>query len=318
MLQQTTVETVKPAFERFVARYPTVQALAKARPEDVLAAWSGLGYYRRARLLHQGAQACVEHHRGAVPDDPAQIRELPGVGDYTAGAIGSLAFGHAMPAIDGNVGRVLSRLDAARVDVTNARDRRELGDALLDWMPRDRAGEFNEALIELGAVVCRPTSPKCGDCPVSRWCAALAEGSVDRFPARRARPETVEVVSVRALVVVNGRALVTRRAEASKLLAGFEELPGRWLRAGEDRRGVIAAALGDLGFRDVRPGRLVADARHAITRHRIRSEAYAVVARAPNRLPDDARFIPIAELSGRGVTTETRKLARGFSAESEA
>jgi len=188
MLQQTRVETVVPYYHRFLQRFPTPAALAAASESDVLALWSGLGYYRRARFLHAGARRVVEAHGGAIPRDPTALRALPGVGDYTAGAIGSIAFGLRVPLVDGNVERVLTRLHGLRGDPRAPAGRKQLWALAARYADHDRPGDVNQSLMELGATVCAPTSPRCLVCPVRTRCVAAREGDPERYPEKRRPP----------------------------------------------------------------------------------------------------------------------------------
>ncbi|MBX7196800.1 MAG: A/G-specific adenine glycosylase, partial [Sandaracinaceae bacterium] len=163
MLQQTRVETVLRYYAPFLARFPTPDVLAAASEDDVLARWSGLGYYRRARLLHEGAKAVVARHGGRVPEDADARRALPGVGRYTAGAIGSIAFGRREPIVDGNVARVLSRLDAIEAPLGSGESEAALWAEASAWAEHDAPGVVNQALMELGATLCTPSAPRCGD-----------------------------------------------------------------------------------------------------------------------------------------------------------
>lgn len=190
MLQQTQVATAIPYYERFLRRFPSVPALAAAPLDDVLAEWAGLGYYRRARFLHAGAQAVVREHGGVVPSDPAVFGALPGVGRYTVGAVLSMGFGSALPVLDGNVARVLSRWAAAPLAMRRPADAKRLWAMAEALVPgagsragrHPEAGAWNEALMELGATVCTPRAPACPACPVRRWCRAHALDRVHEFP----------------------------------------------------------------------------------------------------------------------------------------
>ncbi|HYC77497.1 MAG TPA: A/G-specific adenine glycosylase [Planctomycetota bacterium] len=317
MLQQTTVETATPAFERFLARFPDVESMARSDASEVVAAWSGLGYYRRARMLHRGARAAVL--AGGVPSTYAGLRALPGVGPYTAGAVASLAFGEAAPAIDGNAARVLSRFEALDADPASTRGRRALEALATALMPPDAAGAFNEGLIELGATVCRPAAPRCEACPWSGGCLAFERGETDRFPRKRPRPTSIAVRSVRAWVRRGARTLVVRRPDDAATLPGFDELPGRRLEGGESVADAVRAALAPLGVRVVSVAASpCARARHVITRYRIGAEAYETEIADDAPLPSHARFATEAELRGPRVTTETRKLAAAAGVAEEA
>jgi A/G-specific adenine glycosylase len=241
MLQQTRVETVIPYYGRWVERFPSVEALAAAPLERVLEVWTGLGYYSRARNLHRAAGTVRDEHAGRVPPDPVALRALPGVGEYTAGAISSIAFELPEPAVDGNVKRVLSRLldlaePTARAYSQNAR-------ALID---PDRPGDFNQAVMELGATVCRPRAPLCDECPLAQHCLAWARGTVSERPAPRKRKTPPHRRFGLAVLARNdGRFLVRRRPEQG-LLGGMLEFPNREYSAGEDPSGVAADELASL------------------------------------------------------------------------
>jgi len=219
MLQQTRVETVIRYYEAWLERFPTVTDLAQAGEDQVLKAWEGLGYYRRARNLHQTAQIVSEQHGGVIPSDPEELRRLPGVGEYTMGAVASIAFGIPTPAVDGNVRRVFARLfDEANATPAWLRETAER------FVTRDRAGDWTQALMELGATVCTPTSPRCDVCPVMAWCESNAAGTVDERPARprkRAVPSRV----VPLVVFCRSREVLVQRRPATGLLAGLWAFP---------------------------------------------------------------------------------------------
>jgi len=185
MLQQTRVEAVRAPYERFLARFPTPASFAAASDDELLVAWRGLGYYRRARLLRDGARAVVAAHDGAVPADAAALAELPGVGAYTSAAVASIAFGLVAVAVDGNVERVVARHRGVRERVDAAPGRRAVRAQAEAWLDAAQPGDFNQAMMELGATVCAPTSPRCGDCPVAADCVARAEGLAAEFWGRR-------------------------------------------------------------------------------------------------------------------------------------
>jgi A/G-specific adenine glycosylase len=225
MLQQTRVETVIPYWERFLARLPDVGALASAEPDEVMGLWSGLGYYSRARNLQRAARLVVERHGGRIPDTAAGLRELPGVGRYTAGAVASIAFDRPEPVVDGNVARVLVRLLGIREDPKRPAVAERLWAEAARLARGPRPGDLNQALMELGALVCTPRAPRCPACPLRRRCAARRAGDAEALPVRaaRARPRALEAVA--ALVVRRGRVLAVRRP-ARGLLGGLWELPG--------------------------------------------------------------------------------------------
>jgi len=274
MLQQTRVETVGPYYARWLQRFPDWNALAAAPLDDVLLAWEGLGYYSRARNLHRTARAVRERHGGELPADPAALRTLPGVGEYTAGAVASIAFGRPVPAVDGNVRRVLARLlDLARP--TSAQLRCEAA-RLLD---PDRPGDHNEAMMELGATICTPRAPRCGECPVAAWCAALAAGTVAKRPGRRPRRRPVPRVDYATLVAIDpvGRVLLARRPDEG-LLAGMWEFPSGEVCESEPDT-VARSALQRLAIFGARGRRVehLASVQHAFTH--LRATYHPVVVR---------------------------------------
>ncbi len=225
MLQQTRVETVLPYYGRWVERFPTLDALAEAEEDEVLKLWEGLGYYTRAHRLHEGARVVRERYSGELPRNKEGLRELPGIGDYTAGAIASIAYGEVVPAVDGNVKRVLSRL----FDLPSPSPS-ELKRIAGDLVDPDRPGDFNQALMELGALVCLPRAPRCPECPIQAQCLALARGTIPDRPARKAKksvPEVDIVVLVALAEDPDGqRHLLLRKRPDSGLLAGMWEFPG--------------------------------------------------------------------------------------------
>lgn len=224
MLQQTRVETVIPYYERFLARYPTVADLAAAELDQVLSLWSGLGYYRRARGLHLAAREVTVRHGGAFPREAAGLRALPGIGAYTAGAIASIAFDRREPIVDGNVARVLARLEGIDDDIRGGAGARRLWAAAARLVPADRPGQFNQALMELGATVCTPRSPRCGACPVDGACVARAEGREEELPVISPKRDAPSVSMVAAVVRAGRRVLLARRAEGG-LFGGLWEPP---------------------------------------------------------------------------------------------
>ena len=225
MLQQTRVEVVVAHYERFVSRYPTVHALAAAPVEEVLFAWAGLGYYRRARQLHAASDQVVREHGGVVPESDAALQKLPGVGRYTAGAIRSIAFGRPAPIVDGNVGRVLSRVYAIRGGPGNPAWEEKLWALAADLVPSGAASAFNQGLMELGATVCLPRAPRCVKCPLAKLCKAHARGSEESYPSVKAR-KPVEKHDLGAWIVRDprGHVLMRRRGD-DEHNAGFWELP---------------------------------------------------------------------------------------------
>ncbi len=231
MLQQTRVETVIPYYERFLAAYPTVSRLAEAPLEEVLARWSGLGYYRRARALHAAAQQVRDDFAGALPKTAEELRAVHGIGPYTAGAVASIAFGEAVPVVDGNVARVLARLFALDDDIGTSQGMARLWKLAATLVPAKRAGDFNQALMELGATVCTPKGARCLLCPARTECAAFATGRVEELPKKEARG-AVKAWSRVALVAQKGEGILLARRKREGLFGGMWEPP--MVDGGED------------------------------------------------------------------------------------
>jgi len=314
MLQQTQVTTVLPYYDRFLARFPDVAALAEATEEEVLGHWSGLGYYRRARSLHAGAREVVARHHGRVPSDPTTLRELPGVGRYTAGAIASIAFGLPQPILDGNVRRVLARIhacDGARIGW--AQEKRQLWEEAARLAEGVRPGDLNQALMELGALVCTPAAPACPRCPVRSSCRARAEGDPEIYPARRPRPATRSVRVAVAWVRRRDRMLVERPGEGNPL-RGAWDLPAVELPDEADARQALAEKLADAGIA-VSVGPRLATRRHAIMNRRLGLELYRCGLRSGRVAGRDRfRWMSQDELPTAAVSGATRKLILAASA----
>jgi len=225
MLQQTRVETVKSYFLRWMQAFPTVTALAEASEDEVLKAWEGLGYYSRARNLHRAAKIIAEEYGGEIPCDSDKLRKLPGIGDYTVGAILSIAFGIAEPAVDGNVLRVVSRLTADPSDVSKTEVRKRVADALRPLMPAGRTSDFTQALFEIGALICLPNDAyRCDVCPLRVPCRAYAAGTQSEYPVKPDKAEKRIEAKTILLLTADGKYAVRRRP-AKGLLANLYEFP---------------------------------------------------------------------------------------------
>ncbi|TMQ73850.1 MAG: A/G-specific adenine glycosylase [Candidatus Eisenbacteria bacterium] len=303
MLQQTQVATARPYYDAFLVRFPTLAALARAKPAEVLDAWAGLGYYRRARHLHEAAQTVMREHAGRVPDDPEAFGRLPGVGRYTRGAVLSICFDRPLPVLDGNVARVLARLFAVPAAIRDPRGARRLW-ALADVLvPMRRPGDWNQAVMELGATLCTPRAPACGRCPLRKSCRALAMGRVEEFPPAAQRRATETVCRAVALIARGGRVLMARRE--GPLLTGLWEPPGVELTGHASPVRALRPALARLGLkaRLAPAGRTV---RHTITHRAITVEVWrgtltgAAPRRAGLRWVDPARpGVPLTALARR-------------------
>ncbi len=328
MLQQTTVAAVIPYYERFLRRWPKPAALARASRRQLLSEWAGLGYYRRAENLHRAASA-VAASGGRLPRRRDDLARLPGIGEYTSAAVASIAYGEPVAAVDGNVERVLGRLCAIPGDLRAAAGRQAIRLAAADLLDRDRPGDANQALMELGATVCRPVAPRCGTCPLAPHCRALGSGRAEDFPHRAARRTPVAVTTAAIVVQRRGRVLLRRRAAPPN--AGFLELPSVELptvdrpagRAQPATRsggapaessalalGILRRRLGDHLRREhglrVTLGEPLPELRHTITHHRIRVRPF-LGALAAGRVREPLHWSDPAE-ADLPITTATRRI----------
>jgi A/G-specific adenine glycosylase len=309
MLQQTTVGAVRGRYEAFLRRFPSVASLARAREEQVLAAWSGLGYYARARNLRVAAREIVAVHGGRVPRDPAALRELPGFGEYMAAAVASLAFGVRIAAADANVTRVMSRLFAIEGLAGTRAHTEEVRRRADSLLPRKRPGDATAALMDLGQQICTARAPQCPYCPVARFCMARRRGLAERLPLRRRKPKARRVHFAAAIAVRRGRALLIRAP--GTLLEGLWSFPSaEGPSAGAARARLLRVVTG-LGLRLAKvapPGQ----ARHTIVNRRLEIRVYhAEKLSAPARAGSArTRWVTGPAFRGAAVPTLARKIAR--------
>ncbi|MFV9511389.1 A/G-specific adenine glycosylase [Tepidibacillus sp. LV47] len=224
MLQQTRVETVIPYYEKFMEQFPTLNDLAQAKEEEVLKAWEGLGYYSRARNLHQGVKEVQEKYSGKIPDEKEKILKIPGIGPYTAGAILSIAYGRKEPAVDGNVLRVFSRLLNSFEDISKIKTKKMIEEKVKELIPDHAASDFNQALMELGAMICTPKSPQCFFCPVMDFCEGRKEGNEDQLPVK-AKKKGQKIVYRIGLILQKDDKVAFVKRPSDGLLADMWELP---------------------------------------------------------------------------------------------
>ncbi|MBR7098130.1 MAG: A/G-specific adenine glycosylase [Clostridia bacterium] len=272
MLQQTRVEAVKAYYIAFLKAFPTVEALANADEQHLMKLWEGLGYYSRARNLQKAARTVMEQYGGSLPSDENELKKLCGIGDYTAGAIASIAFGIPAPAVDGNVLRVLSRVTGSHADIALPETKKQQSDALRRVIPRDAAGDFTQSLIELGATVCVPNGEaKCDVCPLSRFCVARRDGLTDQLPVKSAKkPRRIEKITV--LLIRDDDRTVLRKRPEKGLLAGLYELPNV---SGHLEADAVPDAVRAFGFEPLRVER-IEDAKHIFTHVEWHIRAYTV------------------------------------------
>lgn len=310
MLQQTQVATATPYYHRFIARFPDIQSLASAPLDEVLKLWEGLGYYARARHLHRAAQEIVEKHRGRLPDNYAALRRLPGFGDYTAAAVASIAFGEPVPAVDGNARRVLARLFAVTGIVTRnpaARRIRELAQELVD---PHAPGDWNQALIELGALVCLPKQPHCTDCPVQTACLAHRQGLEQTIPAFPARKKLPHFDVTAAVIHRNGKVLIAQRP-ADGMLGGLWEFPGGKKQPGESLPDCLKREIREELAVEIEVGEPVVSVQHSYTHFKITLHAFhcRLVAGQPQAVQvADWRWVTLEELDRYAFPTTDRQI----------
>jgi A/G-specific adenine glycosylase len=312
MLQQTQVASVLRYYPRFLARFPTVAALAAAREHDVLRLWEGLGYYRRARQMHAAAKLIVAEHQGHFPREMEVVRRLPGIGRYTAGAILSIAFDQRQPILEANTIRLLSRLLAYRGDTAGLTGRKVLWRAAEDLLPTRGSSRFNQALMELGSLLCTPRDPRCEQCPLATLCPTQRAGLHDRIPRPR-RQVVVEDVHEAAVIVVDRGRVLLRRCSDGERWAGLWDFPRFVVGKG---RTEIADGVRRLTAVEIARPRQIATLRHGVTRFRITLDCYLAEragAAANGRCPgdkSDLRWLKPDAIVNYPLSTTGRKLAR--------
>ncbi len=313
MLQQTQVATVEAYFLRFREAFPSVESLAAAEEEDVLRAWEGLGYYRRARQLHQAARVLVEEHNGQFPHDADAVRALPGIGRYTAGAILSIAFDARQPILEANTIRLFSRLLAYRGQSTSTEAQRLLWSMAEAVLPRRNVGAFNQALMELGSQVCTPKSPKCAECPVLKLCRAKSLDLQDAIPALKPKKKFEDVHEVALIVRRRGRILLLQRPEGGRW-AGLWDFPRFEMDHEEEpalSRGLREKLRHQTGI-DATVEQHLKRLKHGVTRFRITLDCYAarfVEAGKSPQTPVTLKWVTPKQLADYPLNTTGRKLA---------
>jgi len=309
LLQQTRIEAVIPYYNRFIETFPTVAALAAAGQDEVLKAWEGLGYYSRARHLHAAARILVDECGGRFPKTSEGWRKLPGVGPYTAAAVASIAFGEPAPALDGNVQRVLARLFAVTSRIDKSATRRHLRWLAEALISPKAPGDFNQAMMDLGASICTPKRPRCRECPVRRYCRAYATGRQEDLPVRRAGKAIPHHEIVAAVIRKNGRFLLGKRPEGG-MLAGLWEFPGGKVEPGETHEQALVREVKEETGIEVRVGGRIATVDHAYSHFTIRLHAYACehVAGKPRKLyHTELKWVPRSRLKRYALPAANRK-----------
>ncbi len=312
MLQQTRTETVIPYFTRWMARFPTLQDLARADEQDVLKLWEGLGYYRRARQLHQAAQRILREHHGRIPDDPDTLRALPGFGPYTAAAVAAIAYNRPVLALDGNLKRVLARFFGLETPIDTARAARELRARAEPAIPPGQSAAFNQALMDLGATVCTPRQPRCDVCPLQPWCHAHQQGRTQDLPRRRAKKPVPHYDVVAGVWQRQGRVLLARRP-AHAMLGGLWEFPGGKVEPGETHAQALRREWQEELGVDIDVGEGLGTFKHAYSHFRITLYAYrvrAVHGEPEPRQHDALAYVPIDALDTYPMGKVDREIAR--------
>ena len=306
MLQQTRVEAVKPYYERFLTALPDVHALAQAAEDELLKLWEGLGYYNRVRNLQKAAIQIEENYNGKIPGSYEELLKLPGIGSYTAGAIASIAFGQAVPAVDGNVLRILARVLADDGDVMEQKVRRRMEESLLSVMPAERAGDFNQALMELGATVCVPNgAPKCEACPWNMLCRAKACNEIDQYPKKT--PKKARTIEEKTILIIQdeNKTALCKRPEKG-LLAGMYEFPS--IQGHKDEKEVLKH-LEKMGYKAIHIQKLE-QAKHIFSHREWHMLGYAIRVDELERPIESGNLIFVEK----GETEEKYPIPSAFSA----
>lgn len=307
MLQQTRVEAVKPYFERFLKELPDIEALAEAPEDRLMKLWEGLGYYNRVRNMQKAAKELTEEYNGQMPADFEKILKLPGIGSYTAGAIVSIAFGIPKPAVDGNVLRVLSRVQKSYEDIMKQSVRRKMEAQIEKVIPADRAGDFNQSLIELGAIICVPNgAPKCEECPLRELCKAHKDGEELKLP-KKAPPKKRRIEDRTILVLLSDNKAALKKRPSKGLLAGLYELPNLEGRYDSER---VLEYVKALGLSPIRIWQLP-DSKHIFSHIEWHMAGFLVKIEEPDKEPEDFFFVEKAQME------ETYSIPAAFGAYTE-
>lgn len=312
MLQQTRVETVRDYFRRWMRRFPTVAELATAPEQDVLSAWQGLGYYSRARSLKKAASVVMDAHQGKLPSAPEELRKLPGIGPYSAGAIASIAYGQRAAAVDGNVIRVLCRVFALRGDPTRTPLKHAINSYADQLVPARSPGDFNQALMELGATRCTPTRPTCDACPLSNLCRGRALGIAGELPELRKKAAPIEEYRVTVVLRRRGRVAVQQCPASAQRWHGLWHFPYLDVAKPPSPAQLARRVLQELNLRVTEP-QVRLSFKHSITKYRITLDVYdCQVTGGTARQSTGLRWCTLAELDELPMPAPHRKVARSL------
>jgi A/G-specific adenine glycosylase len=314
MLQQTRVETVIPYFQRWMARFPTVYELAAAPQQEVLSLWEGLGYYARARNLHQAAGIIVDQYAGQLPQEADDLHKLPGIGRYTAAAISSIAFGKDQAALDGNIRRVLARVFDVAIPARSTQGEHLLWQLAKENLPVGAAGEYNQALMDLGASICTPSSPKCSECPLALQCQSFKLGIQEERPVKKAKPEIPHYTVAAAVIRSNGKVFIAQRPDKG-LLGGMWEFPGGKIEANESLETCLEREICEELNVGIVVGAPLGVYQHAFTHFRITLHAFEcqLVEGSPvANEHNDLRWVKPAELQNFPMGKIDRQIANAL------
>ncbi len=312
MLQQTRVETVIPYYQRWMERFPTLATLAEASQQEVLSAWEGLGYYSRVRNLHRAAQLVMQEHGGKIPNTADELRRLPGVGKYTAAAIASIAFDAPLAALDANIRRVMARVFNVVLLARSPAGERRLWELAQQNLPEERAGDYNQALMDLGSAICTPSSPACLLCPLQELCQAHQLGVEEQRPVVEPKPSVPHYLVTAAVIHKGDQVLIARRPE-NGLLGGMWEFPGGKVQEGEDLPSCLRREIQEELGTQVEVGEALGVYRHAYTHFQVTLHAFhcRLIAGEPHPIEaSDIRWVGLQELGSYPMGKIDRMISR--------